>query len=211
MICNNCKKTIDDDSKFCPFCGSKIEEKKPEQEDDLWKHFTDLSFEGDKDKRQKNRDKTPPAIREVIRRFSTNLFDSLKEDNESILDLSYETLEDIRNSYYFLAEDGYWAYVANSKVKGHKSHKLEDRDVEELVEDWNDNFVKNNEKGKKLVDEEVLETIIASSKHQVNTLLENHGEIKKLPARVIEKIKGDLFIMPYWIYGCCVLSERKED
>jgi len=38
-----------------------------------------------------------------------------------------------------------------------------------------------------MVDEKILETIVASRDIQVNRLLENHEEIKKLPARVIEK------------------------
>ncbi len=88
---------------------------------------------------------------------------------------------------------------------------MKDIDVEKLVEQWNDYFIKDNEKGKKLVDEEAVETIISSSKIQVNQLLENHEEIKKLPARIIEKIRGDLVMMPYWVYGCCLLSERRDE
>ncbi len=116
MKCYNCNKTIDDDSKFCQFCGGKIEEKPQEDDNTLWQKFVELSFEEDKDKRQKSRNDMPSSIREIIRRFSTNMSDSLEEDNEAILDLSYATLEDIKNSYYFLAEDGYWVYLAKKET-----------------------------------------------------------------------------------------------
>jgi len=211
MVCNNCNKTVDDDSKFCQFCGSKIEQTASKKEDSLWQVFVELSFESDKDKRQKNRQSIPSSIREIVKRLSTNLFESLKEENESILDLPYATLEDIKNSYYFLAEDGFWVYLAKKRLNGHKTHGLDDKDVEKLVEEWNETFVKNNEKGKKMVSEDILETIIASRNVQVNQLLENHEEIKKLPARVIEKINRDLTLMPYWVYGCCLLSERRDE
>ena len=210
MICNNCKKTIDDDSKFCQFCGSKIEPNHGAEGNTLWQVFVGLSFETDKERRQKNRQMIPSSIREIIKRLSTNLFDSLKEENELILDLPYATLEDIRNSYYFLAEDGFWVYLAKRRVSGHKAHELIDKDVEKLIKEWDKTFVKDKEEGKKMVGEEILETIIASRDIQVNHLLENHEEIKKLPAKVIEKIKGDLVLMPYWVYGCCLLSERRE-
>jgi hypothetical protein len=209
MICNNCKKTIDDDSKFCQFCGSKIEPTYKTERNTLWQEFIELSFEADKERRQKNRQMIPFSIKEIINRLSANLFDSLKEENESILDLPYATLEDIKNSYYFLAEDGFWVYLAKRRVNGHKTHDLIDKDVEKLIEEWNKTFVKDKEGGKKMVDEEVLEAIVASRDIQVNHLLENHEEIKKLPARVIEKIKRDLILMPYWVYGCCLLSERR--
>ncbi|OQA71186.1 MAG: hypothetical protein BWY34_00075 [Parcubacteria group bacterium ADurb.Bin247] len=210
MICNNCKKTIEDDSKFCQFCGSKIEPNHGAEGNTLWQVFVELSFETDKERRQKNRQMIPSSIREIIKRLSTNLFDSLKEENELILDLPYAILEDIRNSYYFLAEDGFWVYLAKRRVSGHKSHELIDKDVEKLIKEWDKTFVKDKEEGKKMVGEEILETIIASRDIQVNHLLENHEEIKKLPAKVIEKMKGDLILMPYWVYGCCVLSERRE-
>lgn len=211
MKCNSCNKTIDDDSKFCQFCGIKIEEKARKEGDTLWQQFIELSFEEDKDKRQKNRNNIPSSIREIVRRFSTNMSDSLKEENEAILDLSYGTLEDIKNSYYFLAEDGYWVYLAKRKLSGHKSHDLKEMDEEKLVEKWKEYFIKDSEKGKKIVDEEVAEIIISISKMQVNQLLENHEEIKKLPARIIEKIRGDLAVMPYWVYGCCLISERRDE
>jgi len=209
MVCNNCKKTIDDDSKFCQFCGSKVEHTPNKKGDTLWQAFIELSFETDKDKRQKNRQLIPPSIKEIISRFSTNMFDSLKEDNSSVLDLPYATLEDIKNSYYFLAEDGFWIYLAKNKLRGNKTHNLEDKDVEKLVEEWNEVFAKDNAKGKKMVEEDVLETMVASRNVQVNQLLENHEALKKLPARVIEKIRGDLIMMPYWVYGCCLLTERR--
>ena len=209
MVCNNCKRIIDDDSKFCQFCGSKIEPNYKTDGNTLWQEFIELSFEADKERRQKNRQMIPSSIKEIINRFSANLFDSLKEKNESILDLPYATLEDIRNSYYFLAEDGFWVYLAKRRVSGYKTHDLIDKDVEKLIEEWNKTFAKDKEGSKKMVDEEILETIVASRDIQVNHLLENHEEIKKLPARVIEKIKGDLILMPYWVYGCCLLSERR--
>ena len=52
MTCNNCNKTIDADSKFCQFCGHKIEETTSKKEDSLWQAFVELSFEADKEKRQ---------------------------------------------------------------------------------------------------------------------------------------------------------------
>ena len=209
MVCNNCKRIIDDDSKFCQFCGSKIDPNHKTDGNTLWQEFVELSFEADKERRQKNRQMIPSSIKEIINRFSANLFNSLKEENESVLDLPYATLEDIRNSYYFLAEDGFWVYLARCRVSGHKNHDLIDKDVEKLIEEWNKAFAKDKEESKKMVDEEILETIVASRDIQVNHLLENHEEIKKLPARVIEKIKGDLILMPYWVYGCCLLSESK--
>lgn len=88
---------------------------------------------------------------------------------------------------------------------------MDDKDVEKLVEEWKEVFVKNNEKGRKMVDEEILETILANRNVQVNQLIENHEEIKKLPAKVIEKINSDLTLMPYLVYGCFLLSERRGD
>jgi len=149
MICNKCKKTIDDDSKFCQFCGSKVEHTPNTKGDTLWQAFIELSFETDKDRRQKNRQTIPSSIKEIINRLSTNLFDSLKEGNESILDLPYATLEDIRNSYYFLAEDGFWVYLAKRRVNGYKTHDLIDKDLDRLIEELDNIFVKDKEEGKK--------------------------------------------------------------
>jgi len=208
MVCSNCQKTIDDDSKFCQFCGAEVKETKPQKGDELWQAFTELSFEQDKDKRQRNHQLIPSSIREIIKRFSTNLFESLKEQNNSVLVLSYSTLEDIKNSYYFLAEDGFWVYFAKRKVEGQETPNLEGKDVEKLLEQWNDEFVKSKAKKKK-VENDILEIIIASKNVQINQLLENHEELKKLPARVIEKIQADLTLMPYWVYGCCLLSEKE--
>lgn len=211
MICTNCNKTIDEDSKFCQFCGGEIKEELTKNEVTLWQAFADLSFEEDKNKRQENRKLIPMSIKEMIKRFSTNMYDSLKEENESLLDISYEILEEVKNSYYFLAEDGYWIYLADKEMNKKNTAHLEDIEIDKLAELWNVNFIKEFDKGRKMVKDEVADAIVESANIQLNHLLEKYDELKKQPARVIEEIKKNLFIMPFWVYGCCLLIEKKGD
>lgn len=209
MICTNCKKTIDDDSEFCQFCGSEIKKIENTEKNELWEVFNELSFEQDKDKRQKNRQLIPPSIKEIIKRLSTNIFESLKEQNNSVLDLPYSVLKNIENSYYFLAEDGFWVYFAKNKLQGQETINLDNKDVKQLLKQLDEKFVKNKSKGKEEVSKNILETIFISRDIQVNYLLDNNEELKNLPARVIEKIRTDLILMSYWVYACCLLSERR--
>lgn len=211
MICNSCNRKIEDDSKFCLFCGIRIEIPVASMTDSLWEEFVKLSFENDIERKKAYRAKMPVAIREAIQRFAANLLEKTKEENDILLDLSYETLEDLQRSYFLLAEDGYWAYMAEKYQGGNLTYVLmETNEIEDLVGVWKYYYVKYPDKGKALLPDEVLQVLFKSMGIQMDALLSNHVDIKKLPVRLIDDIKREMLVMSSWVYGCCLLIEKGE-
>jgi hypothetical protein len=207
MQCPKCDKYIEEDSKFCQFCGHKLAKSDLNEDGDkLWKKFIEYSYQTDLDKRNESRKLRPHQIADLINRFSTNLFDTLKEENPQILDLTYKETENIKNNYYFAAEDGFWLFLTNKELRDEKIDIKENVDTEKIVEAWQASL-ENTEIIKRHLTNAIAVVLDANQKVTMEELLKNNEGMHNLPAKVIERIKDDMFKMTLWIFICCELAE----
>src|SRR3989344_1907111 len=119
MYCNNCGKKVDEDSKFCQFCGARVDkanDSKPKAEsekqkeeaketetkskvDQLWDKFAEVYDAQDKE-REKYDALSSLHIWDIIDRLSTNAFETFIADNKDELNSQpYKAIEAIKNLY----------------------------------------------------------------------------------------------------------------
>lgn len=207
MKCGNCQEFIDDDSKFCQFCGQKVIQSSPSDEklNKFWQKFVGYSYEKEEAKRAQNRLLIPENIIEIIKRFSTNIFEALKENNDEIQKLPFSVVENIRSYYYLSCEDGYWLYVTNKEFKNEKPATNKAK-VEEIVEELQETL-KDETKFKRYLTEDFIKVFQANESVEFDVFIQNNPQIKELSAKTVDNIKTDLQNTTLWTYICCEIAE----
>jgi LEA14-like dessication related protein len=207
MQCPKCNEYIEADSKFCQFCGHKLGSNDSKAEADImWRKFIEYSYNTDLEKRNEQRKQRPEQIADLINRFSNNLFNTLKEENPQVLELPYKETENIKNNYYFAAEDGFWLFLTNKELKHEKINVRENLDTEKIVEAWQKSL-ENTELIKRHLNDAIAMVLETNQNVTMDNLLKNNEGMTNLPAKIIENIKSDLFKMTLWVFMCCELAE----
>ena len=95
MICRNCSKNIDEDSKFCQFCGEKSEKAEDTKIEDVDKQFIDhLEFLGYEVEKLEAQNSSQRYLAKHKNR-SNLIFNPIK--NTGISFVSFYTLDDKKN------------------------------------------------------------------------------------------------------------------
>lgn len=213
IFCTNCGKEIDDDSKFCPFCGAAVvenqeaeSENKEEENSPLWNKFVDIRDSKD-EKRTKYMNFIPDATWTVMKNMRENLLDELKQSYpDEIGGLPYKDVEIIISFFSIAQRDGYWIRLSSRLLKDSRIKKAKDLTVDQLVAKWTKELEKDIEKTTEPDELNILNII---SVFDLDQVLEDE-KIKELPNKVIESIKSDFYKLTYWGFLLGVAEEKLQ-
>ncbi len=213
IYCTNCGKQIDDDSKFCSFCGAAVvENEKAEVEDNtqqnspLWDKFVEIrDAKGEKGEKYLNF--IPDATWTVMKNMRENVLDELKQAYpEEIGNLPYKDVEIILSFFSIAQRDGYIVKLSNRLLKDSRIKKAKDLTVDHLVSRWQKELDKDVEK---VTEPEELNILNLISVFDIDQVLEDE-KIKELPNKVIESIKTDFYKLTYWGFILALVEEKLQ-
>ena len=190
MKCSKCKKNIEDNSKFCQFCGEEVDDKNVDELSDkktqeLWDKFIKIySLKG------KEREKYTKLINdssfELITRFKTNIGDAvINENKKAFEEFAFKTVEYTQNCFQFALLAGYFIWLTEKELKNEKVKKSKKVDIDDLITTWET----INKEGFENYPIEATTLISLYSVQRFDMLLENEPEIKNLKTALIDKIK----------------------
>jgi len=130
--CKNCGKSADKDSRFCRYCGEKIDKDKADNEksdsndtkntktnneDKLWEKFTEI-YNSTGENRKTYEDLSSNEVWELIQRISSNKFEDFIQENKKLLNKQpYKVIEALKNEFGWCASGGYWFWMAEALLK----------------------------------------------------------------------------------------------
>ncbi len=213
IYCTNCGKQIDDDSKFCPFCGAAVVENEQadvedntQQNSPLWDKFVEIR-DAKGEKREKYLNFIPDATWTVMKNMRENVLDELKQAYpEEIGNLPYKDVEIILSFFSIAQRDGYIVKLSNRLLKDSRIKKAKDLTVDHLVSRWQRELDMDVEK---VTEPEELNILNLISVFDIDQVLEDE-KIKELPNKVIESIKTDFYKLTYWGFILALVEEKLQ-
>lgn len=214
MFCKKCGKEIQNESKFCPFCGigvasdnsSKKEEATTEKQN-IWDVFAKI-YDSKGVEKEKYNELSSIEVWELINRLGKNTFESFIEENKEQLNKQpYKVIENFENMFKFAVIGGYWLWTAGYILKKGNNWKLKTIILDDIIKDWTENlkglddFVKN-------APQDLSEAIIRYRDFKINDFLENSSSIKELPIEFIDKIKSEILGKILWGYFIGVTESK---
>ncbi len=202
MYCKKCGKKIDDNAKFCNFCGFDnenidfINQDKNKSTLDIFVSIYDSIGE----QRDKYMNLSSNEAWELINRLGKNTFENYIEENRDVLNKQpYKTLEYLESAFKRAVMGGYWIWMADCIYKRRKEWKLKSIELVDLIDKWTksvgelSNFVDN-------IPAELEGVINSFHIFNINSFLESSPEIKDLPVEFIDKLKFDILKTLFWGY-----------
>lgn len=208
MDCNNCNKSIDSDSKFCSYCGEQVNKKvktkkdtfSPKNNVDLWDKFTEI-YDSTGDDRKVYEDLSSYEVWELIKRISTNQFESFIQDNKDSLNKQpYKVIETLKNVYGWCTGGGYWFWMAEAMLKDENLKNLNHIELETYIKDWQSLIAQKYEEHQKEFLPDLEQSMSRFFEYELNTILNSSESVKDLPNEIIERIKTDVFMLIFWGY-----------
>lgn len=217
MFCKNCGKEIQNESKFCQYCGINIavsnDTKEAEiieavvEEKNIWDEFAKI-YDSSGDERTEYNDLSSNEAWELINRISKNTFENFIEENKDQLNKQpYKVLEDLEKLFKFSVVGGYWLWTAEHILKKGSNWKLKTIVLDNLINEWSEGLKKLDDFTKN-ASQDLGEAIIRYQNFKADSFLESSPSIKELPVEFIEKIKAEVLGKILWGYFIG-LSESK--
>lgn len=203
MYCPSCGTKNEDDSVFCIKCGKPISqtgEVSPEK-NTLFDLFSEI-YDSKDDKRKYYSDYMSDEVWALIKRLSTNTFESFLQENKAALNpLPYTVIENLEGKYLSATTGGYWIYLAQYLYKNPAPKKPKFVDETKIVEVFQSE-IKDGEKHFKNISPELEELYNVLHNHLKTNLLQESPAIKELSLDFIETLKTELFKLMFWGYIC---------
>jgi hypothetical protein len=209
MYCNNCGKKVDEDSKFCQFCGARVDiadDSKPKAEsenqkeevketetkskaDQLWDKFAEVYDAQDKE-REKYDALTSIHIWDIIQRLSTNAFETfITESKDELNSQPYKAIEAIKNLYAMSVLGGYRLWIAEALLEEQELGKFKSFKIDNLIDDWKDY---DFDKSLKELSEEMGICISKYVTHRVDSFMDNTPTMKDVSNATVEKLRSSI-------------------
>lgn len=210
MFCPNCGKNIEEDSKFCQFCGVKVSlpevskkaknEPVSQQTNSIWDKFVDI-YNSKGEERRKYEENSSNEVWELINRISINTFESFIEEYRDALNKQpYKVIEVLKSTFQLSATGGYWFWMAEAMLKTNPLGGLKPIDFENFIGEWRKVAIDNYTETSKKLSEELMVSMSNFHNFRMETLFESSPTIKELSNEFIEKLKSSLIMQIIWGY-----------
>lgn len=208
MDCDNCHKKIDPDSKFCCYCGEQVNKEVKTKKDisasrknvDLWDKFAGI-YDSTGEERKVYEDLSSNEVWELIRRISTNQFETFIQDNKDSLNKQpYKVIETLKNVYGWCTSGGYWFWMAETLLKDGDLKVPKHIELEPFIKDWQSLIAIKFEEHQKNFLPDLDQSMSRFFEYELNTILNSSESVKDLPNELIERIKTDVFVLIFWGY-----------
>lgn len=210
MYCNKCGKSIDEDSKFCRYCGAEISKSKTNnkkaktdkkgEENKLWDKFAEI-YDSVGDERKTYMDLSSNEAWELISRISNNKFeDFIQEYKEQLNKQPYKVIETLKNVFSWCTSGGYWFWLAQALLKQDKLTEPKSIALNKYIEEWQALLGKDFKEHKKDFLPDMERSISIFYEYELKIFIESAESVKELPNEFIEKLKTALFIQLFWGY-----------
>jgi len=219
MDCNNCHKQIDPDSKFCRYCGKKVNAESTLKENytpkskntNLWDKFAEI-YDSTGDERKVFEDLSSNEVWELIRRISTNKFEEFIQENKELLNKQpYKVIETLKNVYGWCASGGYWFWMAEAQLKNKTIKEPKNIELTHFIEEWQELITRKYEDHQKDFSPDLEQAMSTFFEIELNNILNSAETIMDLPNETIERLKTEVFILILWGYlGGVVESKYRK-
>jgi len=210
MYCNKCGKSIDEDSKFCRYCGSAISKSKTndkkadgdkkEDKNKLWDKFIEI-YDSKGEERNKYLDLSSDEAWELINRISNNKFeDFIQEYKDQLNKQPYKVIETLKNVFSWCTSGGYWFWMAQELLKEDQLNKPKNIALNKYIEEWQALLGKDFEEHKKDFLPEMEGSMSIFFEYELKNVIDSAESVKDLPNEFIDKLKTALFIQLFWGY-----------
>jgi len=223
MVCSNCHKQIDPDSKFCRYCGANVDNNRTDKQKDdsdnsnsiatsknikLWDKFAEI-YDSTGDERKIYEDLSSSEVWELIRRISNNKFEDFIQEHKELLNKQpYKVIETLKNVFGWCASGGYWFWMAEALLENKKLKELKDIALNHFIEEWQTLIAKKYDEHQKNFSPDLEQSMSIFFEYEVNTVLNSAETVKDLPNELIDKLKTELFIEIFWGYLAGVAESK---
>jgi len=212
IYCTNCGNEIDEDSKFCPFCGVAVvknEEsthEEPQEDNLLWDKFVEIRDSKD-EKKTKFQNFIPDEAWILMKNMQENTLVELKEKYpDEIGNLPYKAVDLIASYFSIATLDGYWVHLAKRLLDNPRLKKAKNLKQDAISARWQKEIIKDIYK---VGSPEEINILYIIDNLDIGNALEDE-QIKELPNKVIEDLKSYIYRLTYWGFVLCVAEEKLQ-
>ncbi|MCR4330215.1 MAG: zinc ribbon domain-containing protein [Candidatus Roizmanbacteria bacterium] len=203
MYCHKCGKHNSENSKFCRYCGTRIDTQSGETTKDetkvkkskfdlVWEKFVEVYNADDKDRKRFNA-LSSIYIWELLERLSVNAFEAFIQENKDELNKQpYKTIEELKNVYTSTVLGGYRLWLAEALLDDKEElNNFRSFSLDKFIDTWRGY---DFDKALKDLSQEMDFCISKYSDFSFNTLMESVPEAKNLSNATVEKLKSSLLL-----------------
>lgn len=220
IFCSECGKELTSESKFCHYCGIRVQiaENTSEPQEDATKTALDTTtlfgkfaqiYDSEGEEEKEYLRLTTNEVWELINRIALSKFeDFLQENRQSLNKEPYRVIEQIKSAYSASATGGYYLWLAEALLANPSLSTPKPFDMEKLAHNWTE--VVKNSNIEEIVSNDMANAMTLFRDHLMKGIMNSSETIKSQPHSLIEQLETDLFIAMYWGYMTGIAESKNR-